>query len=195
MWKQDLDYVPNQMKFVPMHKLKLSELGRMNLEEFKNSVKNEIVIVLDNIRSFHNTGSIFRSADAFRVKKIVLTGYTPTPPHREIRKTAIGAEESVEWQYEKEIVDAIHTLKKDGFSIVAVEQTSESIPLSEFTWKAGEKVALIFGNEVEGVQESVIALCDKAVEIPQYGTKHSLNVSVAAGVVLYGMMEKITFKE
>ena len=173
-----------------MRKLKLSELGRMNLEEFKNSAKNEIVIILDNIRSFHNTGSIFRSADAFRVMKIILTGFTPTPPHREIRKTAIGAEESVEWKYEKEIVDAILELKQEGYSIIAVEQTSSSIPLPDFFWKPGEKVALIFGNEVEGVQESAIALCDKAVEIPQYGTKHSLNVSVAAGVVLYGMMEK-----
>ncbi len=171
-----------------MRKLKLEELGRMSLKEFKDKDKFPIVIILDNIRSFHNTGSIFRSADAFRIQKMYLTGFTPCPPHREIHKTAIGAEDSVEWEYAKELNPLLQQLKDEGFTIYAVEQTSESFPLPDLKWSPTEKIALIFGNEVEGVMESALPFCKAAIEIPQYGTKHSLNVSVAVGIVLYGLV-------
>jgi tRNA G18 (ribose-2'-O)-methylase SpoU len=171
-----------------MKKLKLEELNRLSQEEFRDAEKFPLCVVLDNIRSMHNVGSVFRSADAFRVSKLWLCGYTPQPPHREIRKTAIGAEETVAWEHAPDAAALAQRLRQEGWTLVAVEQTTGSVPLGEFRPKAGERLALILGNEVDGVQASVLEHCQVAVEIPQFGTKHSLNVSVAAGIVLYEMV-------
>lgn len=168
-----------------MKKLKLEELGRISLEQFKEAEKLPITLVLDNIRSLHNVGSAFRTADAFRIEKIMLTGITGTPPHREIQKTALGATESVAWEYVEKPEDAVRNLKESGYSIVAVEQTTESIPLQNFNPGKHQKLALVFGNEVNGVSEEVIHYSDVALEIPQTGTKHSLNVSVCVGIVVW----------
>ena len=168
-----------------MKKLKLDELGRISVDEFKDSDKLPVSIVLDNIRSLHNVGSAFRTADAFRVEKIYLTGITGTPPHREIQKTALGATESVEWHYAAEPSDVVQELKASGYIIIVVEQTTTSVPLQTFEPEAGKKYCLVFGNEVNGVSEEVIAHGDIALEIPQIGTKHSLNVSVCLGVVTW----------
>lgn len=174
-----------------MKKLKLEELGRISVEEFKEADKLSVCIVLDNIRSLHNVGSAFRTADAFRVEKIFLTGITGTPPHREIQKTALGATESVEWHYVSEPADAVRQLKNDGYTIVIVEQTSTSMPLQTFEPSAGEKYCLVFGNEVNGVSEPVIEYGDLALEIPQTGTKHSLNISVCLGIVVWEIFRKL----
>ena len=168
-----------------MRKLQMSELNRPSLADFKTGPKLPVVIVLDNIRSLHNVGSIFRTADAFNLEAIFLCGITATPPHREIHRTALGATESVEWSYFQNTVEAVDHLRKRGYQIVAIEQTDQSIPLSEFTPKPGKSLALIFGNEVKGVSEEVLTLITQAIEIPQYGTKHSLNVSVSAGIVIW----------
>lgn len=165
-------------------KLKLEELNRIDVEEFKKTEKISVVVVLDNIRSMHNVGAAFRSADAFVMEKIVLCGITPQPPHREINKSAIGATESVDWEYKKEIKNALEDLKNEGYQIVAIEQTTESISLNKFDIKKG-KYAVILGNEVEGVSEEALPFCDFFIEIPQSGTKHSLNVSVCAGIVMW----------
>jgi 23S rRNA (guanosine2251-2'-O)-methyltransferase len=169
----------------PMRKLKVTELGRMNADEFREAEKIPVAVLLDNVRSLHNVGAVFRSADAFCVQKLWLCGYTPCPPHRDIRKTALGAEETVTWEHRTEATELIQQLKAEGWRIVAIEQTDESIPLDSFFRKEGEKYLFVFGNEADGVQESIIGQCDVAVEIPQKGTKHSLNISVAAGIVLY----------
>jgi tRNA G18 (ribose-2'-O)-methylase SpoU len=174
-----------------MKKLKLEELGRISVHEFRAAEKISVCIVLDNIRSLHNVGSTFRTADAFRIEKIFLTGITGTPPHREIQKTALGATESVVWQYAEQPVALIQGLKAAGYKIVIVEQTDASIPLHEFTPNENEKYCLVFGNEVDGVSESVIACGDVAVEIPQTGTKHSLNISVCLGIVVWEMFRKL----
>lgn len=163
----------------------MEELGRMEADVFRESPKMPVTIVLDNIRSLHNVGSVFRSADGFGAEKIWLCGYTGTPPHPEIRKTALGATETVRWESRKDIQEVLSELKAEGYQLIAIEQTSESISLPDFTLQNDSKLAIILGNEVEGVQESALALCDSAIEIPQYGTKHSLNVSVAAGILLY----------
>lgn len=168
-----------------MRKLRMEELGRLSVDEFKRSGKLSIVVILDNVRSMHNVGSVFRTADAFLLEGIWLCGYTPRPPHRDIQKTALGATETVHWQYAETTAQAVSGLKAQGYRVWAVEQTVGSIPLQEFNPAVDEKVALIFGNEVEGVDHDALALCDGAVEIPQWGTKHSLNVSVAAGIVLW----------
>jgi tRNA G18 (ribose-2'-O)-methylase SpoU len=168
-----------------MHKLKTEELGRKSVEEFRLSEKIPVVVILDNVRSMHNVGSVFRTADAFLLSGICLCGYTPRPPHRDIQKTALGATESVDWSYYATTEEAVNELKTGGYRIWAVEQASDSRPLQAFTPKPGEKTAVVFGNEVEGVTPEVIALCDGVLEIPQWGTKHSLNVSVAAGIVLW----------
>jgi 23S rRNA (guanosine2251-2'-O)-methyltransferase len=178
-----------------MKKLSLDELGRISVDEFKESDKLPVSIVLDNIRSLHNVGSAFRTADAFRIEKIYLTGITGTPPHREIQKTALGATESVEWHYVTETADAVKDLKAQGYTIVIVEQTTASIPLQEFIPEAGKKYCLIFGNEVNGVSEEAIAYGDIALEIPQAGTKHSLNVSVCLGVVVWEIFRKLVLKQ
>lgn len=177
-----------------MKKLKLEDLGRITVDEFKEAQKLPVCIVLDNVRSLHNVGSAFRTADAFRIEKIILTGITGTPPHREIHKTALGATDSVAWQYAERTADAIQQLKAEGYSIVSIEQTSESRPLNTFEIPAGEKFALIFGNEVNGVSEEAIALTDVALEIPQHGTKHSLNVSVCLGIVVWEMYRHLMLK-
>ena len=169
-----------------MRKLSMDELSRKTVDEFKDSRKIPVTIVLDNVRSMHNVGSIFRTADAFLVEQICLCGYTPQPPHRDIHKTALGATETVNWAYYSSAIDCIGQLKNKGYSILAVEQADGSEMLDKISGESlAGKIAVVFGNEVEGVQDEVLAKCDSAVEIPQYGTKHSLNVGVAAGIVLY----------
>lgn len=170
-----------------MLKLKSAELGRKSVDEFKRSAKLPLMVILDNVRSMHNVGSVFRTADAFLLSGICLCGYTPRPPHRDIQKTALGATETVEWSYFEQITDSIKQLKEQGYKIWAVEQTADSIPLQDFMPESQDKLALVLGNEVEGVSEAVLSLCDGVLEIPQFGTKHSLNVSVAAGIVLWEM--------
>lgn len=162
----------------------MSELGRLDVSAFKSAVKIPVTIVLDNVRSLHNVGSAFRTADAFRIEKIILTGITGTPPHREIEKTALGATDSVAWEYIENPAAAVEKLKASGYHVIAVEQTSESTSLRDFKMPA-EKLCLVFGNEVHGVSEPVIALADQALEIPQSGTKHSLNISVCVGIIVW----------
>ncbi len=173
-----------------MKKLSMDELGRMTPEMYKASEKFPVVLVLDNIRSMMNTGSVFRTADAFRLEGIVLCGFTATPPHREIHKTALGATDSVAWTYFEKTKDAILQLKDAGYTIVALEQTTESINLLHFQPEAAKKYAFVFGNEVKGVDEEVLFLCDLCLEIPQFGTKHSLNISVTAGMVIWDFFSK-----
>ena len=173
-----------------MKKLKLEELGRISVDQFKIAEKLPVCIVLDNIRSLHNVGATFRSADAFRIEKIYLTGITGTPPHREIQKTALGATDSVPWEYSDQPSAIVKRLKEEGYEIVIVEQTSESIPLQKFQPLAAKRYCLVFGNEVNGVSEAVIAMGDMALEIPQEGTKHSLNISVCLGIVVWEIFRK-----
>lgn len=166
-------------------KLSMQQLGRISVDEYKSSEKSPLIIIADNVRSMHNIGSIFRTSDAFLVEKIYLCGITPTPPHREIQKTALGATESVDWQYAENTLDVINQLKKEGWTILALEQTTNSVMLDELKVEKGEKIAIVLGNEVDGVNQEVINLCHKAVEIPQFGTKHSFNVSVSCGIMLW----------
>jgi len=170
-----------------MRKLRMDELPRKSRTEFQQAEKLPVLLLLENIRSMHNVGSIFRTADAFLAKGIFLCGYTPRPPHRDIHKTALGATETVEWNYSESSLEAVKDLKSAGYQIVGIEQVEGSIPLQQFKPSADEKMVLIFGNEVDGVSEHVLALCDVCIEIPQFGMKHSLNVSVAAGMVLWEM--------
>jgi 23S rRNA (guanosine2251-2'-O)-methyltransferase len=172
-----------------MEKLRLDALNRISTDAFKASAKTPIIVVLDNVRSMNNVGSVFRTADGFLIEKIYLCGFTPQPPHRDIQKTALGATETVAWEYAEDTATLIKTLKKEGTTIVAVEQVTNSTLLQNFT-STTEKIVVIFGNEVDGVSDAVIALCDTAIEIPQIGTKHSLNVSVAAGIVLWKLFEQ-----
>jgi 23S rRNA (guanosine2251-2'-O)-methyltransferase len=174
-----------------MKKLKLNELGRISIDEFKDADKIPVSLVLDNIRSLHNVGSAFRTADSFRVEKIYLTGITGTPPHREIQKTALGATDSVSWEYVVEPLAALKVLKEKGYKIVIVEQTTASIPLHAFHPSVDDRYCLVFGNEVNGVSEEVVAEGDIALEIPQVGTKHSLNVSVCLGIVVWELFKKL----
>jgi len=174
-----------------MKKLKLDQLGRISIDEFKEAEKISLCIVLDNIRSLHNVGSAFRTADAFRIEKIYLGGITGTPPHREIQKTALGATESVTWEYVENPLDAIRLLKTQDYKIIIVEQTTTSVPLHNFYPVDSEKYCLVFGNEVNGVSEEIVAEGDIALEIPQVGTKHSLNVSVCLGIVVWEMFKKL----
>lgn len=170
----------------------MQELNRIDVQEFKESPKSPLVLVLDNIRSQHNIGSIFRTADAFRLEKLVLCGITATPPNREISKTALGATESMEWTYFEDAVEAADSLKKAGYTLVALEQAEGSIPLNSFCPDKHQKIALVLGNEVMGVSEGVMELCDSCIEIPQFGTKHSLNVSITAGMVIWHYYLKIS---
>ncbi len=174
-----------------MRKLKLSELGRLSVEDYKEAPKMPITIVLDNIRSLHNVGSIFRTCDAFRLERVYLCGITSTPPHSEIHKTALGAEDSVDWVYFEETTEALQKLKEAQYLLIGIEQAEGSTLLNRFTPDRGQKYALIFGNEVRGVSQNVIDRCDLCLEIPQYGTKHSLNVSVSAGIVMWEMVRKM----
>jgi 23S rRNA (guanosine2251-2'-O)-methyltransferase len=174
-----------------MKKLKLEELGRISVNEFKEAAKIPVCILLDNVRSLHNVGSAFRTADAFRIEKIYLTGITGTPPHREIQKTALGATDSVEWEHSESPVNVIQHLITQDYKIVIIEQTTKSVPLQEFMPEKNHKFCLVFGNEVDGVSEEVIQLADHAIEIPQSGTKHSLNISVCLGIVVWEFFKKI----
>jgi len=168
-----------------MKKLSISEMNRLSPEEFRISDKIPVIVILDNIRSLHNVGSVFRTSDAFRIEKIILCGLTCTPPHPEIHKTALGAEFSVEWSYSEDIVLTIEDLKNNKYSVFAVEQAHGSIKLYNFKIETNHKYAIVLGNEVRGVQQDVVDCCDSCIEIPQFGTKHSLNVSVAAGIVIW----------
>lgn len=174
-----------------MRKLKLSELNRLSVEEFKGSPKLPITLVLDNIRSAHNVGSIFRTADGLAVNRIVLTGITAVPPHKEINKTAIGATESVEWSYVQSIRDIVSTLKEEGNTIIGIEQTDASVSLGQYQFPSTKELVIVMGNEVNGLSEELLPLLDLAIEIPQYGVKHSFNVAVCAGMVLWEMSRQL----
>ena len=163
----------------------MEELGRVTPEEFKRQGKNPVVLVLDNIRSMHNVGSAFRTCDAFNVERLYLCGITATPPQKEISKTALGATESVAWEYSENVAELAKKLRTEGYAIVLVEQTDDSVMLQEFDFAHYGKIALFVGNEVFGISDELLPLCDAAVEIPQFGTKHSLNVAVATGIVLW----------
>jgi 23S rRNA (guanosine2251-2'-O)-methyltransferase len=171
-----------------MRKLGMDELGRKSVNDFRLSEKVPVVVVLDNIRSMHNVGSVFRTGDAFLIQGIYLCGYTPQPPHRDIHKTALGATETVAWRHFVSTADAIRSLKEEGFVVFAVEQTSGSKRLTELAGVMRGPLAVVFGNEVSGVSMDVLELCDGSVEIPQWGMKHSLNVSIAAGIVLWELV-------
>jgi 23S rRNA (guanosine2251-2'-O)-methyltransferase len=174
-----------------MRKLKNSELNRLDVEKYKEIEKNQLIVVLDNIRSCNNIGSFFRTSDALLIEAIYLCGYTATPPNKEIHKTALDAENTVSWIYFERAEDAIDDLHQKGFKVYAVEQVENSISLTDFKPEVNEKIALVFGNEVMGVQQNVVNSCDGAIEIPQYGTKHSFNVSVSAGIVLWDIVNKL----
>ena len=174
-----------------MRKLKLDELNRATVEEFKEQDKLPVVVVLDNVRSMHNIGSIFRTSDALAATAVYLCGITAQPPHREIEKTALGATQSVTWEYFEDTLAAIEKLRADGYQIVAIEQAENSTMLNEFTPAADKKYALIFGNEVNGVSDEAMQLIDTCIEIPQFGTKHSFNIVVSAGIVLWDFYSKI----
>ncbi|WP_295199305.1 RNA methyltransferase [uncultured Chryseobacterium sp.] len=168
-----------------VQKLKLEELNRIDVETFKKTDKIPLTVILDNIRSMHNVGATFRTADAFLIEKIILCGITPQPPHREIHKAALGATESVDWSYEKETVTAVNDLKCAGYCIIGVEQTTNSLEISDFEIEKKQKYAVVLGNEVDGISDDALQHMDSFIEIPQLGTKHSLNVSVCGGIVMW----------
>lgn len=174
-----------------MRKIENSELGRKSIDAFKNSEKTPIIIVLDDIRSLHNIGSVFRTADAFLIEKIYLCGITATPPNKEIHKTALGATETVAWEHHKNIIDVIENLKTEGVITLAIEQVENAVFLQDFKVEKDKKYALIFGNEVYGVSQEAVAICDGCIEIPQLGTKHSLNISVSVGIVVWDLFKKL----
>ena len=174
-----------------MRKLTNDELDRKSIEEFKNSQKLPLAIFLDNVRSLNNVGSVFRTSDAFLIEKIYLAGITGTPPHRDITKTALGATESVAWEHMPDAVQGIKMLKEEGYEILAVEQVADSIMLNAFTPETGKKYCLVFGNEVFGVDQQIVDLADHYLEIPQSGTKHSLNISVSVGIVVWDLFNKM----
>lgn len=178
-----------------IRKLETSELNRKTVNEFRIAPKRPIIVVLDNVRSLNNIGSIFRTADAFLLEAIYLCGISATPPHKEIHKTALGAENSVEWKYFEDTMQAIDLLKGKGYIPVAVEQTKNSISLEKFPVDTDQKYALVFGNEVKGIRQEVVDLCGQSVEIPQFGTKHSFNVSVSAGIVLWEWYKKLGIRD
>jgi tRNA G18 (ribose-2'-O)-methylase SpoU len=174
-----------------MRKLGMDELNRKSVAEFKDSEKIPVIIVMDNIRSMHNVGSVFRTADAFLLQGIYLCGYTPQPPHRDINKTALGATETVDWKYFSTTMEAVQSLRQSQYTIWAVEQVENSVPLHQVNAGGHEKLALVFGNEVSGVDAEVLKLCNGSIEIPQMGMKHSLNISVAAGIVLWELFKQL----
>ena len=176
---------------IVMRKLKITELNRISIEEFKEADKLPLVVVLDDIRSLHNIGSVFRTADAFRIECIYLCGITATPPHPEMHKTALGAEFTVDWKYVNNAVETVDNLRSEGYVVYSVEQAEGSIMLDELTLDRSKKYALVMGNEVKGVQQEVIDHSDGCIEIPQYGTKHSLNVSVTTGIVIWDLFKKL----
>jgi len=174
-----------------MQKLKLDELNRVGVEEFKTQDKLPVVVILDNVRSMHNVGSAFRTGDGFAIEKMILCGITATPPHREIEKTALGATQSVDWVHYEDTLGAINELRANGYEIIAIEQAAGSIMLNTFKPDTTKKYALIFGNEVNGVSDEVMAVIDKCIEIPQFGTKHSFNIVISAGIVLWDFYAKL----
>lgn len=171
-----------------MRKLSMDELNRKSVDEFRESSKIPVIVILDNIRSMHNVGSVFRTADAFLLQGIYLCGYTPQPPHRDIHKTALGATETVAWQYFPTTIEAVKALREGGYQVWAVEQVENSVPLQQFNINHTGPMAVVFGNEVSGVDADVVKACDGCIEIPQLGMKHSLNISVAAGIVLWELV-------
>jgi len=175
-------------------KLKNSELQRKDIEQFQEAKKTPLIIVLDNIRSLNNIGSVFRTADAFLIKKIYLCGITAQPPHKDIQKTALGATDSVEWEYAADTKLVVEQLQKDGIAVCAIEQAEDAYMLSDFIPKPETTYAVVFGNEVKGVQQEVVTASDAVIEIPQFGTKHSLNISVSCGVVIWDLFSKLTRK-
>lgn len=188
-----------------MRKWSMQELGRKSIADFKEASKTPLVVVLDNIRSMHNVGSVFRTADSFLVEKMYLCGYTPQPPHRDINKTALGATETVAWEYMATTVEAVQTLQAQGYKVYAIEQAEGAIYLDQFDPLANHsstdqglsgapKIAIVMGNEVEGVADEVLDICDGCIEIPQLGSKHSLNISVAAGIIIWAITERIVLK-
>ncbi|MFK5890169.1 MAG: RNA methyltransferase [Flavobacteriaceae bacterium] len=172
-------------------KLKNSELSRISLADFKKVAKTPLIVILDNIRSLNNIGSVFRTCDAFAIEKIYLCGITAKPPHKDIHKTALGATDSVDWEHVDDILTVIDKLKADGVKIAAIEQAENSLPLQDFKSETDQKLAIVFGNEVKGVQQSVVDVSDYCIEIPQFGTKHSLNISVSCGVVCWDLFKKM----
>ena len=168
-----------------MKKKLVTEMGRIGREEFAASDKLPLTVVVDNVRSLHNVGSVFRTSDAFRVERVMLCGITATPPHAEIHKTALGAEDVVTWSYHSDTLEAVQELKSEGYGVYAIEQVQGSIALQDFRTEPGNRDAVVLGNEVKGVQQQVVDACDGSIEIPQFGTKHSLNVSVTAGMVIW----------
>ncbi len=172
-------------------KLKNRELDRINNDEFKSSKKTPLIVVLDNIRSLNNIGSVFRTSDAFLIKKIYLCGITAQPPHKDIHKTALGATDSVEWEYVENTIDLINELKSEGVEVASIEQAEDSISLENFKTEPNKTYAIVFGNEVKGVSQEVVSISDSVIEIPQYGTKHSLNISVSCGVVVWDLFVKL----
>jgi len=177
-----------------MRKLKNSELGRLNVEDFKKTDKIPLIVILDNIRSLNNIGSVFRTSDAFLIEKIYLCGITAQPPHKEIHKTALGATESVSWEYVEDTLTLIENLRNLNIKVLSIEQAENSTMLQDFEIEPNQKYAVIMGNEVKGVQQKVVSASDYCIEIPQFGTKHSLNISVSCGVVLWDLFKKFRFK-
>lgn len=176
-----------------MRKLKNSELNRLTINEFKEKKKTPIIVILDNIRSLNNIGSVFRTADAFLIEKIYLCGITATPPHKDIRKTALGSTDSVTWEYAESTLAVVSNLKKQGVNIISIEQAEKACGLHNFNPNATNKYAFVFGNEVKGVSQAVVSASDKVIEIPQFGTKHSLNISVSCGIVLWDVFAKMHY--
>lgn len=174
-----------------MRKLLNNELGRKTVDQFRSSEKSPFAIVLDNVRSQSNVGSIFRTADAFLTEKILLCGITSTPPHRDIQKTALGATESVVWKYYPTTLEAVLELKKEGYQVIGIEQVAGATGLQDFVLDKDRKYALVFGHEIYGVEQEIINLCDQCIEIPQFGTKHSFNIAVSAGIVLWEMNRRL----
>ncbi len=175
-----------------MRKLKITELNRLSPQEYKDSNKIPLIVVLDHVRSLNNVGSVFRTSDAFKVEAIYLCGITATPPHAEIHKTALGAEETVSWEYFKDTPEAVDKLKQYGYTVCAIEQAEGSTMLDKLVLSRGKKYAVVLGNEVKGVQQVVVDKCDMCIEIPQYGTKHSLNVSVTGGIVIWDFFKQLS---
>ncbi|QLG44508.1 TrmH family RNA methyltransferase [Costertonia aggregata] len=178
-----------------MRKLKNEELNRLDVQTFKKTKKAPITIVLDDVRSLNNIGSVFRTADAFLIEKIYLCGITATPPHKDIRKTALGASESVAWEYREDCLSLVKMLTQDAYEVLAVEQAENATMLNAYTVNATKKIALVFGNEVKGVSQKVVTACGGVLEIPQFGTKHSLNISVSVGVVVWDIWSKLQLQK
>ena len=176
-----------------MRKLENSELDRKSIEDFKKSDKTPLILVLDDIRSLHNIGSVFRTADAFLIEKIILCGITATPPNKEIHKTALGATETVAWEHHENVLEVIENLKKENVLTLAIEQVESSVFLQDFKVVKNQKYALVFGNEVYGVAQEAVAICDGCIEIPRLGTKHSLNIAVSAGIVVWDLFQKLNW--